>query len=430
VRPLNVAIVGAGHRGAEAYGRYCLEHPDQARVVAVAEPDPVRRDRLGDAHAIPPEWRFTDWRQALAEQGPWDGVIVATPDRDHVDPAVRALSLGHHVLLEKPIAPTPQELRHLVTVEKESRGTVTVAHVLRYTPFFGTLRRLLDEGHIGQLQGIAHIESIAYWHFAHSYVRGNWHRADRSNPMLLAKACHDIDILRWLVGAPCVAVSSFGERRHFRAENAPKGSTERCMDGCAVAATCPYNAERFYLEQLAEADWPVTAVTNDTSIAGRRRALRLTDYGRCVYRMDNDVVDHQTSTLRFANGVTASLVVSAFTAHKSRALTLMGSHGQITADMHSGQIELTPFLDAPPRGDGRRPVDVKQAGVEVDTREGFSGHGGGDAGLMSDFTDRVRRWAGGERVGPAPSSLEESVESHFVAFAAERSRLNRTVEEL
>ena len=429
--PARLLVLGAGGRGAHAYARWCLEHPAAARVVAVAEPDAVRRDRLGDAHAIPPERRFTDWRQALAVQGPWDGVIVATPDRDHVDPTIRALDLGHHVLLEKPIAPTPQELRRLMAAEKQSPGTVTVAHVLRYTPFFGTLRRLLDEGHIGQLQGIAHIEHIAYWHFAHSYVRGNWHRADRSNPMLLAKACHDIDILRWLVGQPCVAVSSFGERRHFRAENAPKGSTERCMDGCAVAATCPYNAERFYVEQMVAVDWPpVRAVINDISLAGRRQALRLTDYGRCVYRMDNDVVDHQTSTLRFANGVTASLVVSAFTARNTRTLTLMGSHGQITADMHSGHIELTPFLEAPPRIGGRLPARVSKAGVDEDAGEAFSGHGGGDAGLMDDFTDRVRRWAGGERVGPAPSSLEESVESHFVAFAAERSRVNRTVEEL
>lgn len=429
--PARLLVLGAGGRGAHAYAQWCLEHPDAARIVAVAEPDPDRRDRLGEVHAVPAEHRFTGWRQALAVGGPWDGVIVATPDRDHVDPTLRALALGHHVLLEKPIAPTQEEVRRLLDAARHSPGTVTVAHVLRYTPFFGTLRRLLDEGHIGELQGIAHIENIAYWHFAHSYVRGNWHRTDRSSPMLLAKACHDIDILRWLVGAPCVAVASFGERRHFRAEHAPKGSTERCIDGCAVADTCPYNAERFYIEQLAGVDGPpVTVVTNDTSVAGRRQALRLTDYGRCVYRMDNDVVDHQTSTLRFGNGVTASLVVSAFTAQNTRTVTLMGSHGQITADMHSGQIKVTPFLEAPPQFDRRKPTRLSEVGVGQDATEALSGHGGGDAGLMSDFTERVRRSKRGEDVGPAPTSLEESVESHLVAFAAERSRLNRTLEEL
>jgi predicted dehydrogenase len=454
-RPPRLLVLGAGGRGAHAYATWCLENPQAARVTAVAEPDAERRDRLGDAHGVPAEQRFSDWRQAFAVGGPWDAVIVATPDRDHVDPTLRALELDLHVLLEKPIAPTAEELRRLTTAARASAGTVTVAHVLRYTPFFRTLRRLLDEGRIGELQGIVHVENIGYWHFAHSYVRGNWHRADQSNPMLLAKACHDIDILRWLVGAPCVAVASFGDRRHFRVEHAPKGSTERCIDGCAVAESCPYNAERFYVDQLAHIDGPpVTVITNDTSVAGRRRALRTTDYGRCVYRMDNDVVDHQIASLRFGNGVTASLVVSAFTTKNTRTVTLMGSHGQIIGDMHSGRITVTSFLNAPPEVDaGRnrsRPADSAPAGARTTgvveevidlggedpdgpgaTVEALSGHGGGDAGLMRDFTDRVRRMMSpGESVAPAPSSLEESVESHLVAFAAERSRLNRTLEEL
>ncbi|MGI5176122.1 Gfo/Idh/MocA family protein [Dactylosporangium sp. CA-152071] len=433
---MRLLVLGAGGRGAHAYAQWCLEHPDEGRVVAVADPDAERRDRVGDAHAVPATQRYTDWRQALATPGPWDAVIVATPDRDHVDPTLRALELGYHVLLEKPIAPTPEELRRLTAAADGSPGTVTVAHVLRYTPFFRTLRRLLDEGRIGELQGISHIENIAYWHFAHSYVRGNWHRADRSSPMLLAKACHDIDILRWLVGAPITAVASFGERRHFRAERAPKGSTERCVDGCAVADTCPYNAERLYVEQLAGINGPpVTVVTNDTSPAGRQRALRLTDYGRCVYRMDNDVVDHQTTALRFGNGVTASLVVSAFTAENTRTLVMMGSHGQISADMRSGRITVTPFLEAPPHVDGQRPdstleVGAGSPGIVDEVIEAFTGHGGGDAGLMSDFTGRVRGRLAGADVGAAPTSLEESMESHFVAFAAERSRLNRTLEEV
>ncbi|MFE0588224.1 Gfo/Idh/MocA family protein [Micromonospora echinospora] len=434
--PARLLVLGAGGRGAHAYAQWCLEHPQEGRVVAVAEPDAERRDRLGDAHGVPAAHRFPDWRQALAAPGPWDAVVVATPDRDHVDPTLRALDLGLHVLLEKPIAPTEEELHRLTSAARHSAGTVTVAHVLRYTPFFRTLRRLLDEGRIGQLQGISHIENVAYWHFAHSYVRGNWHRADRSSPMLLAKACHDLDILRWLVGAPCTEVVSFGERRHFRAEHAPAGSTERCVDGCAVADTCPYNAERLYVDQLAAVDGPpVTVVTNDTSVAGRQRALRLTDYGRCVYRMDNDVVDHQTAALRFGNGVTASLVVSAFTAQNTRTITLMGSHGEISADMRSGRISLTPFAETPPSVDTGRPDQTFQVGagshgVVDEVIEAFTGHGGGDAGLMLDFTGRVRRWLAGEDVEAAPSSLEESVESHLVAFAAERSRLHHTVEEL
>lgn len=432
--PLRLLVLGAGGRGAHAYADWCVSHPDAATVVGVADPDDVRRDRLGDAHGVAAEHRYPGWQEALAAPGSWDAVIVATPDRQHVDPTLRALELGYHVLLEKPIAPTPDELDRLMTASKDSDGAVTVAHVLRYTPFFGTLRQLLDEGRIGELQGIDHVENIAYWHFAHSYVRGNWHRLADSSPMLLAKACHDIDILRWLVGAPVEAVASFGERRHFRLENAPRGSTDRCIDGCAVADTCPYNAERFYVDQLADVDGPpVTAMTNDTSVAGRRLALRTTNYGRCVYRMDNDVVDHQTTALRFANGVTASLIVSAFTTKNTRTLTLMGSHGQITADMSTGRIELIPFIEVTPQVGAARPaqelqVGASSTGVIEEVTEAFTGHGGGDAGLMRDFTDRVRRWKAGRDVGAGRSSLEESVESHLIAFAAERSRLGGSVE--
>jgi hypothetical protein len=328
--PVRLLTLGAGSRGGHAYAGWCLQHSDEATVTAIADPNDERRNLVAARHGIEARHRFTHWRDALAEPGPWDAVVIATPDREHVDPAIRALELGYDILLEKPIAPTQEELDRLATAAKDRPGAITVSHVMRYTPFAQTLRRLLDEGRIGELQGIEWAENIAYWHFAHSYVRGNWHRSDTSSPMLLAKACHDLDMLRWLVGAPYQAVSSFGQLRHFRLENAPAGSTERCIDGCAVAETCPYNAERFYVEQLAGVEGPpVTVLTTDTSATGRRKALEETDYGRCVYRMDNDVVDHQTASLQFANGVTASLVVSAFTSQNTRKITLMGSHGEI-----------------------------------------------------------------------------------------------------
>ncbi|MBB5787354.1 Gfo/Idh/MocA family protein [Jiangella mangrovi] len=425
--PVRLLVLGAGSRGGTAYAGWCLQHPGAAVVTGVADSDEARLAAVGDAHGVDPAHRYTDWRPALDRPGPWDAVVVATPDRMHVDPALRALELGYDVLLEKPMAPTPSELDRLVAAAKDRPGAITVSHVMRYTPFFNALRRLLREGRIGELQGIQHAENIGYWHFAHSYVRGNWHRAADSSPMLLAKACHDLDMLRWLVDAPCVAVSSFGDRRHFRIENAPPGSTDRCVDGCAVAATCPYNAERFYVEHLAGVDtWPVSVITKDPSPEGRQRALRETDYGRCVYRMDNDVADHQTTSLRFANGVTASLVVSAFTQQNTRKVTLMGSHGEITGDMESGRIEVIRFLDAVPDVAGRQPTGRHVEQVAED----LGGHAGGDAGLMTEFTERTRRRRAGLPVPAAPSAFEESLESHWVAFAAERSRQNGTVEYL
>lgn len=425
--PVRLLVIGAGSRGGNAYAGWCLQHPGSAVVTGVADRDEARLAGVGDAHGVPAEHRYTDWRAALSRPGPWDAVVVATPDRVHVDPTLRALELGFDVLLEKPIAPTPSELDRLIAAAKDRPGAITVSHVMRYTSFFNALKRLLDEGRIGELQGIQHAEHIAYWHFAHSYVRGNWHRAADSSPMLLAKACHDLDILRWLVGSPCIAVSSFGDRRHFRIENAPPGSTDRCIDGCAVAATCPYNAERFYVEQLAGVDtWPVSVITSDPSPEGRLKALRETNYGRCVYRMDNDVVDHQTTSLRYANGVTASLVVSAFTEQNTRIITMMGSHGELNADLEAGRIEVVPFGASAPSVAGLPPVEPYVEQVSDDR----SGHSGGDAGLMADFAERIRRRRAGLPVQAAPSAFEESLESHWVAFAAERSRQNGTVEYL
>ncbi len=436
--PVRLLILGAGDRGSHVYGRWCLEHPDQARVVAVADPDEARREALGRQHHVPRSAHFPTWQEALSGQGDWDAVVVATPDRLHVDPALRALELGVDVLLEKPIAPTVRDLWRIIEAARQYPGAVTVAHVLRYTPFFTAVKRALDEGRLGTLQGVQHTEQIGYWHFAHSYVRGNWHRSENSSPMLLAKACHDLDIVGWLVGSACESVASFGSLRHFRAEHAPEGSTERCIDGCAVADSCPYNAERFYVTELAAVHGPpVTALTSDTSSASRCRALRETDYGRCVYRMDNDVVDHQTTSLRYVDGVTASLVVSAFTFENTRTLTLMGSHGQLTGSAQDGRIVITEFRHAPPQPHGQETdasasevVDVGLGGDADDANGALAGHWGGDAGLMADFTHRVRARRSGSPTAAALTSLEESLASHLVAFAAEEARLAGRVVDL
>lgn len=435
---VRLLIIGAGGRGSHAYGQWCLDHPDRARVVAVADPNDARRESLARQHRVADAACFRTWEEALAERGEWDAVVIATPDRLHVDPAARALELGCDILLEKPIAPTIGELRRFVHAAGPHRGAVTVAHVLRYTPFFTAVKRIIDEGRLGALQGIQHTENIGYWHFAHSYVRGNWHRSETSSPMLLAKACHDLDLLRWLVGARCAQVSSFGSLRHFRIENAPEGSTERCIDGCAVADACPYNAERFYVEDLADVHGhPVTAMTLDTSPEGRRRALREGDYGRCVYRMDNDVVDHQTTSLRYVDGVTASLVVSAFTAENTRSLKVMGSHGQLTGNMKEERLTITDFRHAPAQLAGPLTPAVESQVVHVagtdaadEASEGYAGHGGGDAALMAAFTDRVRARRSGLPGQAALTSVEESIDSHLVAFAAEHARSSRSVVDL
>lgn len=441
--PVTLAIVGAGNRGADVYARYVLEHPDEARVVAVADPDPSRREALAEAHGVAPHRRYASWEALLAGERLADAIVIATPDRQHVEPAVRALELGYDVLLEKPIAPTPDGVRRVAEAQTRARAlggrlapTVTVAHVLRYTPFFAAVKRVLDEGRIGTLVAVQYTENIGYWHFAHSYVRGNWRRAADSSPMILAKACHDLDMLRWLVGRPWRRLSSYGSLVHFRPENAPPGAPARCTDGCPHAERCPFDAVRFYVESLRDwTDWPVSVVTRDPTPQGRLEALRRGPYGRCVYRCDNDVVDHQVVAIEFDGGATAALTVCGFTEENTRTLKLMGTRGEIRGHLEKGEIEVRRFTGAP-RGPGAPGVgaaagDVAAAGgtaggdpwevLRVPTQ---GRHAGGDEGLMAAFVRRVRARKAGEAPGEALTSLEESVESHLMAFAAEESRLS------
>lgn len=430
--------MGAGERGRHTYGRWVLDHPHEARVVAVAEPDPQRRGALAAEHAVAAQHAVADWRQVLTGPRVADAVVIATPDRAHVEPAIAALERGYDVVLEKPIAPTPDGVRAVAEAAQRSTGTVTVAHVLRYTGFFAEVKSIVDAGRIGDLVTITHAEKIGYWHFAHSFVRGNWRRESESSPMILAKACHDLDLLRWLAGDRCSAVASFGGLRHFRAEEAPAGALERCWDGvrrCPVASACPFDAVRLYADRLeGVTDWPISVLGANETRDSRLELLATGPYGRCVYHSDNDVADHQLSVLEFANGVRATLTVSGFTADNTRTIALAGTRGELRGRLDTGTIELRSFLPGPGatrtgpwnrdelgraalRDDGREVI-------ETGTLTQLGGHAGGDDGLMRDVVERLlaRRDGLPGADEAARTSLAVSIDSHLMAFAAEESR--------
>jgi predicted dehydrogenase len=291
---------------------------------------------------------------------------------------------------------------------------VAVCHVLRYAPYFMRMRALIREGAIGSLVNIQHMEPIGHTHMAHSYVRGNWRRAERTSPIILAKSSHDLDILRWLVDRPTEAVQAFGARSWFRAEHAPAGSTERCTGGCAVERTCPYSAVRMYherRERLYVFDLPIEEPARGARILD---ALEHTDYGRCVYRLDNDQCDHYTVNLRYAGGVTASFSMDAFTPMSGRRTRVMGSHGYLEGDMR--QLEAHDFRTGS--------VSTWTSSVVHDDNDALSGHGGGDWRLVADFVQAVAH----RDPTRLTSTLAQSIESHLVAFACERSRRHGTVE--
>jgi predicted dehydrogenase len=432
-KPVRLAVIGAGFRGRHSYAAWCSRNPDQAQIVAVADPDQLRRDALGDEHGVAPARRYVGWQALLENDHGLDGVVIATGDREHVGPCVASLAADLDVLLEKPIAPDLEGIEAVRAAANGSSGSVTVAHVLRYSKVVQRLVEALRRGHIGELRGIEHAENIGYAHFAHAYVRGQWRREDLSSPMILAKSCHDLDILRWLAGAPCTSVTSVGGLTHFRQDRAPDGVPVRCLDGCPVEDSCPFHAGRYYLDEYAGSEgWPIPVLTADPSVEARVKALRTGPYGRCVYHCDNDVVDHQVALFVFENGVTATFTVTGFSADNTRTTRLFGTEGELRMDLDRGELTLHRFRPAPhilkPSGTASGPIatdrDLKRSQPVVeDLSVGrLPHHAGGDDGLMGAFISRLLAHRRGERGEQALTSLEEAIESHEMAFAAERSR--------
>jgi len=452
--PIRVLLFGAGNRGADAYGAYGLQHPDQVQFVSVAEPNPIRRKRFAEAHGITPQRQYDTWQDALKAGKIADAVINATQDETHHASTLAALSSGYDVLLEKPIAPTLDETLEIIHKAETSGQMLMICHVLRYTEFFKKVSDILKSGVLGQIVNISHSENVAYFHMAHSYVRGNWRNTDISAPMILAKCCHDLDLLYWFVGEKPQFLNATGGLRHFRPENAPEGAPARCTDGCPAAETCPFFAPRIYLESipikiavnqsqnpllrwvgtlslrspavlnaigkivplvrtLSEySGWPRSTITeNPQSDEAVLEALNHGPYGRCVYHCDNNVVDHQVVNMIFPSGITATLTMQGHSHEEGRTLRVDGSRATLLGKFSYSQSWLS--------------VHEHLSGAVIrftfpTVVENTSGHGGGDSVLMRSFVQAMRGEA------PPLTSARDSLESHLMAFAAEQARETNT----
>lgn len=409
MKKITAVLIGAGQRGGEAYSRYALDYPHELQFIAVAEPNEEKRENFRLKHGIEENMCFSSWDELLAEKKLADAALICTQDNLHYEPTMQALKKKYHVLLEKPMAVTPEHCIEMGEYAKRYQRIFSICHVLRFTSFFSTIKKLLEEGRIGRLISIQHNENVSYWHHAHSYVRGNWRNSNIASPMILAKSCHDMDILLWIAGADCVKISSFGALTHFKRENAPKGAPLRCLDGCPAGDECIYNAAKQYLTE--DTGWPTSVISVDTSLEARRKALMEGPYGRCVYHCDNNVVDHQVVNIEFANEVTAAFTMCAFTNDNSRTIKLMGTKGEIRGAIDKYEIEVTDFASQ------RKDI------IYLDRTNSRTGHHGGDYGLIRDFVRLVQK----DGVNDGLTSASISVQSHIMAFAAEKSRLEGRV---
>ncbi len=405
--PITVAVAGCGSRGQDTYTKVLLTMPEKATIVAAADIDPEKLAGMRRLTGIPESACYASAEEMLAQPKLADVMLICTPDRCHYAEAKAALLKDYDLLLEKPIAPEAAQCRELCDIALQRGRKVAVCHVLRYTAFYQKIKQLLDGGAIGDIVNVQGIEQVGYWHQAHSFVRGNWRNEGLSSCMILQKCCHDMDIMLWLTGRHCRRVSSFGGLSLFRPENAPAGSAARCVD-CQVA-DCPYNAVRFYLDQFRRSgdEWPQNVVAFDPTEDKLMEALRTGPYGRCVYRCDNDVVDHQVVNLELEDGATVNFTMTAFTAHGGRVIRVGGTMGEIYGDTRQNIIRVMRY------GQEDEVIDVRTL------TDDFSGHGGGDARLVREFVDLVRGEIG---VSGTLTSIDRSVESHLVALAAEESR--------
>jgi predicted dehydrogenase len=402
---VSLVVLGGGNRGM-AYTRHALALG--ARVVALAEPRPERRQAFREAFGLGEGALFAHWRDLLEAPRLGEAAIVALPDRLHAEAAIALMKKGYHLLLEKPIAPTWEEVLRVAEAKARTGRIVALAHVLRYTPYARRLKALLEEGAIGEVVSVQHLEPVGHWHFAHSYVRGNWRKEAESSPFLLAKSVHDLDWLLFLMSGEVARVASFGGLYHFRPERRPKGAAERCLL-CPeeVERECPFSARRIYLEayERGERGWPLDVVAFPVTRENLERALAEGPYGECVYLGKNDVADHQVVALEYRDGRTASFHAEGLSRMRFRETRLFGTGGEIWGDGRF--VRIFDFVK------GERTVDLK---VEA---EGSirSGHGGGDMGLMADFVLAVER--------EDPSGLEpfeEALYAHRLTFLAEEAR--------
>ncbi len=429
--PVTVAAIGAGTR-TNAYCGYAKKYPEKMRVVAVAEPLKHKREEFGRVHGIPPERQFATYQEVAARPGLAEAVINGTMDQMHYPSGMALLSAGYHMLLEKPIAPTEREVLELVANAKANKRLVLIGHVLRYTKFYQAIKTIIDSGEIGTITGVHTAENVGYLLMPSAFIRGQWNKESTSGPMLLSKCCHDMDVLVWLFGAgganKAKRVASFGSLAFFKKENAPEGSTDRCLNGCAIEATCDYSAKLHYVTKGFGKAWAFGHLPSfpNTTREEEIEALKTTSaHGRCVWRCDNDVVDRQSVMIEFEDGVTVTHDMFCTNSRDGRSAHIIGSKGEIEADGNTGIIKV------------RRPAH--RAGMKVENRfdervidiaqqlaSETSGHGGGDDGLAGDFVALLR----GKQGSSGLTRIEDSVDGHRLTFAAEVARKEKRVVEM
>jgi len=411
MKKLTAVVIGYGMRG-QAYAQYAVDNPEKLSIVAVAD---IAKDRLELAkrnHNISDDMLFHTWEDIVKQPKLADFAIISTQDDLHTGPAIKCMELGYDLLLEKPMAQNAKECKEIYEASEKYGRKVIVCHVLRFTQFWRTIKTIIDRGEIGRPMSMIHMENVGIMHQSHSFVRGNWRNSVESSPMILAKSCHDMDIMQWVIGKPCKKIQSFGDVTYFNKSNQPQGAPDRCADACPYAESCIFEPVRYYT-QWKENPWRDT-VANKVGATDEDiiEALKIGPYGRCVFACDNDVVDHQVVNMEFEGGCTASFTMSAFN-KGGRFTKIFGDKGEMDANMETDVITVYNF----------KTEETKKYELDKIDETISSGHAGGDTGIMEDLLD----YFGENKASDSVCSLYTSYMNHLMSFAAEESRLNDSI---
>lgn len=424
-KPVTAVIVGAGHR-AFVYSELAKTNPDLLKIVGVADPNPVRRKKAMEYFGFSEDMCF-DSAQALAEKGRLaDAVINGTMDEQHLETAIPLLNAGYDMLLEKPFAVCEEDMRQIVDCAKKNNSKVMICHVLRYTPFYYAIKERIVNGEIGDIINIQMTEHVSYHHLSTSYIRGKWANSDKCHTtMLLAKCCHDIDLMMWFMSeTKPVSISSFGSKFQFKPENAPANAGTICMKDCPLVDECVYSTKRLYIDHPDRWSFYVwdalEGIENPT--IDDKIALMKTDnpYARCIYKCDNNVVDHQSVLVNFASGATGTHNMVGGSAEPRRNIHIIGTKGEIFGNFEESKFTVLKINPSPDAHNEECDVEEIDLRVTGDMVGAYGGHGGGDERLAEDFVKFIR----GEQPSLACTSIFDSVAGHLCVYLADKSREN------
>lgn len=401
-KPVSIVAIGAGNR-ANKYIQYILDNPDKASLVGVVEINSLRREAVAKKAGLDNTQCFDSYIDFFNSPKCADAVIISTPDNEHFQPAMMAIDKGYHVLLEKPIAQTVDECEKIAQAARKNNVMVEICYVLHFHPYFRKLYELVHSGEYGKIISINHKAPVGIDRMSHVYVRGIWNKKSTSGPLLTSKCCHDIDFITWITHGRCSKISSFGSLLWFRSENAPEGASEYCVD-CVAEPKCPFSAVNLY---KVRHDWVSNFdVPEDSSLDEViEKVLREDPYGKCVYKCDNDVVDHQVLIMEYENGVTVNFTMDVFTTSNVRTTHIQLTNGEIYGDEYS--IKATNFHTRHTK--------------EFDFSHclGAPFHAGADFLTVENFVDAINSGA-----SHSSNDIYDAIESHRICAAAEESRLS------